>query len=344
MGIKGIRHLYSKTLAYRALALLMLVRRKRQSRAGFFPGFCPRFDGPLPQCETETMKPLCCGSSGICFSLAFALYTCFSATTARSQVAAPLQVQAPALAQVVFEAPSDFNRRIFVVDKDGFRSMRFGDLSGEDQSRIRLGHPEQLPMPYLRSAAVGLAVPLKLKRLLMIGLGGGAFASFVQARLPEVYVDAVEIDPVVARIAKNYFQLNEAENLQVHIVDAVEFVEQRKTAYDYIFLDAYDVDELPVALTTHRFFRDIRANLAPGGVVVVNIAISSDYKTRRLIEKLSGYYDHCLQMRSAPSLNDVLLLSDAPIPARHELSAWVEKLGATGIGMRQHIDSVRGCE
>ncbi len=79
------------------------------------------------------------------------------------------------------------------MDKDGFRSVRFGNLSGEDQSRIRLGHPEQLPMPYLREAAVGLAVPLKLERLLMIGLGCGAFASFVQARLPEVYVDAVEM-------------------------------------------------------------------------------------------------------------------------------------------------------
>lgn len=289
------------------------------------------------------MKPLRCGNTGIWFSLALALYTCCSATIGRSQVAAPLQIQAPGRAQVVFEAPSDFNRRVFVVDKDGFRSMRFGDLSGEDQSRIRLGHPEQLPMPYLRSAAVGLAVPLKLERLLMIGLGGGAFASFVQAQLPEVYVDAVEIDPVVVRIAKNYFRLDEAENLRVHVVDAVEFVKQRKTPYDYIFLDAYDVDELPMSLTTHRFFRDVRANLAPGGVVVVNIAIRSDHKTRRLIEKLSGYYDHCLQMRSAPSLNDVLLLSDVPIPARQELNAWVEKLGTTGIGMRQHIDSAKDC-
>lgn len=289
------------------------------------------------------MKSLRFSCTGICVSLAIALYTGCTATTAWSQVAAPLQIQAPAQAQVVFEAPSDWNRRVFVVDKDGFRSMRFGDLSGVDQSRIRLGHPEQLPMPYLRSAAVGLSVPLKLERLLMIGLGGGAFASFVQARLPEVYVDAVEIDPVVARIAKNYFRLNETEKLRVHVVDAVEFVKQRKTPYDYIFLDAYDADELPVSLTTHRFFRDIRANLAAGGVVVVNIAISSDYETRRLIEKLSGYYDHCLQMRSAPSLNDVLLLSDAPIPASQELSTWVEMFGATGIGMRQHIDSAKAC-
>lgn len=275
--------------------------------------------------------------------LAMTLAICCAASTAPAQVAAPLQIDASATAQVVFEAPSDFNRRVFVVDKDGFRAMRFGGLSGEDQTRIRPGHPEQLPMPYLRSAAVGLAVPPKLDRLLMIGLGGGAFASFVQARLPEVYVDAVEIDPVVARIAKDYFALTEAEKLQVHVVDAVDFVKQRKTPYDYIFLDAYDADELPLPLTTHSFFRDVQGNLAAGGVVVVNIAISSDYKTQRLIEKLSGDYEHCLQMRSEPSLNDVLLLSEAPFPTIGELSAWTETLGNTGVGMRQHIESAKDC-
>jgi len=289
------------------------------------------------------MKLLPHGSSVICLFLAFALYTVCSATIIWAPVASALPIQNTATTQVVFEAPSDFNRRVFVVDERGFRSMRFGDLSGEDQSRIKPGHPEQLPMPYLRSAAVGLAVPLKLERLLMIGLGGGAFASFVQARFPEVYVDAVEIDPVVAQIAKNYFRLKETEKLRVHVADAVDFVKQRAAPYDYIFLDAYDADDLPLPLTTHRFFQDIHANLAPGGVVVVNIAISSDFKTRRLIERLSGYYDHCLQMRSTPSLNDVLLLSDAPIPAGEKLSAWAEKLGATGVGMRQHIDSAKDC-
>ncbi|MEO1081680.1 MAG: fused MFS/spermidine synthase [Pseudomonadota bacterium] len=267
-----------------------------------------------------------------------------AAAPAWAQVSVPLDFDAPATTQVIYEAPSDFNRRVFVVEKDGFRSMRFGDLHGEDQSRIRPGHPEQLPMPYLRSAAVGLAVPEQLERLLMIGLGGGAFASFVQARFPDVYVDAVEIDPVVARIAKTHFELAEGEKLRVHVLDAVKFVKQRETLYHYIFLDAYDVDELPLTLTTDSFFRDVRANLAPGGVVVVNIAISSDYRTRRLIEKLSGYYDQCLQMRSAPSLNDVLLLSDAPIPEGTELSAWTGEFGTTGAGMRKHIESARACE
>lgn len=289
------------------------------------------------------MKKLRHRRTALALTLAVSLVMCCTTTAAQPQKTAPANVLATAQAQIVLEAPSAFNRHVFVVDEDGFRSMRFGDLSGEDQSRIRLGHPEQLPMPYLRSAAIGLAVPHQLNKLLVIGLGGGAFPSFVQARLPEVYVDAVEIDPVVARIAGTYFELTETEKLRVHVIDAVDFVKQSKMRYDYIFLDAYDADDLPQALTTHSFFRDVRSNLAPGGVVVVNIAISSDYKTRMLIKKVSSYYDHCLQMRSTPSLNDVLLLSNAPIPARVELSAWAETLGNTGIGMRVHIDSAKAC-
>ena len=64
-----------------------------------------------------------------------------------AQPGAAVTYQAPARAEVVHEEDSEFNRRVFVVDRDGFRSMRFGDLHGEDQSRIRPGHPEQLPMP-----------------------------------------------------------------------------------------------------------------------------------------------------------------------------------------------------
>jgi len=248
--------------------------------------------------------------------------------------------------RVVFEAPSTFNRSVLVVDENGYRSLRFGDVNDRDQSRIKPGHPEQLPMPYLRSAAVGLAVPEKLERLLMIGLGGGAFPRFVRERFPEIYIDAVEIDPVVARVATDYFDVGEDEKLQIHIADAVEFVRANREPYDYIFLDAYDADQLPDALTTHRFFSDVKANLAPGGVVVANIAIKNDFEARAVARRLMGYYDACLHLRSTPSLNDVLLLADEPLPSRSDLIAWLERSGsqdAASQGMANHIRAARTC-
>lgn len=155
--------------------------------------------------------------------------------------------------RVVFEGGSDFYDGIFVVDSGDLRALRFDSLEGKRQTLIRPGHPEQLPMPYLRSAAVALPIPENLRRMLIVGLGGGAFASFVRVRLPEVRIDAVEIDPVIADLARDYFFLVEDEQLKVHVEDGVEFVAEASQRYDYILLDAYDADEIPEALATAAF-------------------------------------------------------------------------------------------
>ncbi|WOJ96978.1 fused MFS/spermidine synthase [Congregibacter brevis] len=252
----------------------------------------------------------------------------------------------PAPPQLIYQAPSTFNRSVLVVDHKGYRSLRFGNADDRDQSRIKPGHPEQLPMPYLRSAAVGLAVPQKLERLLVIGLGGGAFPAFIRADFPGVYIDAVEIDPVVAKVAIEYFDVFADDKLQIHIADAVDFVREDRKPYDYIFLDAYDADQLPDALTTRRFFNDVKANLTADGVVVANIAVKSHSKARTVARKLMSFYNSCLHLRSAPSLNDVLLLSDNPLPGRSDLLTWAERSGnkdATWQGMTDHIRAAKTC-
>ena len=144
------------------------------------------------------------------------------------QFAAAATTAASPSAQVVHHASSPFYDDIFVVDENGTRSLRFRSAGDDAQSLIRPGHPEQLPMPYLRSAAVGLAMPEQVERALMIGLGGGAFANYIQVRLPDAYTDAVEIDPVVADIAREYFAVTEGEQLTVHVRDAVDFVREKR--------------------------------------------------------------------------------------------------------------------
>jgi spermidine synthase len=201
-------------------------------------------------------------------------------------------------------------------------------------------------MPYLRSAAVGLTVPPRIERILMIGLGGGAFATFARTRSPQVVIDTVEIDPMVARVAVDYFGLEAGERLRLHVEDAVDYVAGEHGVYDYILLDAYDAKDLPEALVTHAFLSDVRDLLASDGVVVANIAVRSDYKARRVITKLAGLFTHCLRMRSTPSLNDVLLLTEAPLPPLATLEERLRPLavdGETAQGMREHLRAAGPC-
>ncbi len=255
------------------------------------------------------------------------------------QVLAPASGASEQAEGLVYSEASTFNQQVFVVDEDGLRSMRFASLRGEDQTRIRPGHPEELPMPYLRSAAAGLGVPEKLERILVVGLGGGAFPSFVQALAPGVAVDGVEIDPVVARIAQDYFDLRITQQLRVHVRDAVEYVKQPHAPYDYILLDAYDAEDLPDALATPSFFRDVRHLLdEEDGVVVVNIAIRGAVRTDAMIRTLTSTFGHCVHLRSPPSLNDVLLLAKQPLPQRDKLLDRLTELGASP-SVRDHVSA-----
>src|SRR5512144_2688695 len=65
----------------------------------------------------------------------------------RPPVAAPAPLAAKE--RVVFDGRSQWNR-VLVVDKDGLRSLYFGDSDGATQSTIALGDAKAVPMEYIR--------------------------------------------------------------------------------------------------------------------------------------------------------------------------------------------------
>jgi predicted O-methyltransferase YrrM len=162
--------------------------------------------------------------------------------------------------------------RVLVIDEGPRRVMRFGSPSASEQSAIEPGNPRAVPVEYVRHALIGLALHGDPRRILMVGLGGGAFSTLVHRALPDATVDVVEIDPVVVTAARAHFGLREDARYRVHVADAADWVARGQGAYDYVLLDAYAGEEIPAALGTEAFFRAVAARLAPGGIVAINIA------------------------------------------------------------------------
>jgi len=150
--------------------------------------------------------------------------------------------------------------------------MRFGSRQGSEQSATVPGDPRAVPVEYVRYALLGLAHHGRAARVLMVGLGGGTFTTLVHRALPGVSVDAVEIDPVVVEAARSWFGLREDARYRVHVADAADWLRRDRGAYDYVLLDAYAGEDIPAAVASEAFFRDVRARVAPGGVVAINIA------------------------------------------------------------------------
>jgi spermidine synthase len=174
---------------------------------------------------------------------------------------------------IVFDRSGRFGR-VLVIDEGPRRVMRFGSRSASEQSAIERGNPRAVPVEYVRYALLGLAHhPLGgPRRILMVGLGGGTFSTLVHRALPEASIDVVEIDPVVVAAARAHFGLREDARYRVHVADAVDWIARGQGSYDFVLLDAYAGEEIPTALGTEAFFRAVARRLAPGGVVVINIA------------------------------------------------------------------------
>lgn len=62
------------------------------------------------------------------------------------------------------------------------------------------------------------------KRVLVLGLGGGALCTYLHQTFPSLSVEGVEIDPTMVDLAKKYFGFKPSEKLKSHIADGLSFV------------------------------------------------------------------------------------------------------------------------
>ena len=129
-------------------------------------------------------------------------------------------------------------------------------------------------------------------------------------------------------------------------MDAVAYVKQGHAPYDFILLDAYGAGELPEALVSSEFLSNVRASLASGGVVVANVAIPGTRKARAVIRKLADPFHYCLQLRSPPRFNDVLLLALQPLPSPADLIGLARRFDADSeaeLALEKHAATARPC-
>lgn len=161
-----------------------------------------------------------------------------------------------------------FYHRIRIEEDNEARYMYFDRTL---QSAMNLKDPTALRLIYSRYTSLGLAFRPEAKKMLIIGLGGGSIPKKIQKEFPHMEIDAVEIDPEVIRLAKEYFHIKENKLLRLHAQDGRLFLTRTKHRYDIILLDAYFTDAMPFHLTTREFFQLAEKRLTPNGIIVANL-------------------------------------------------------------------------
>jgi spermidine synthase len=147
-------------------------------------------------------------------------------------------------------------------------------LKGWDytESVTNLEDPDDLPLAYSQvMTAASLLYPAEVKRILMIGLGGGSISTYYGRAMPDVHIDTVELDQRVIDVAKQYFALRETPRVRYVAADGRVFLNRSKDQYDLILLDAYRGGYVPFHLLTREFYTLVKSRLTPGGAVAFNV-------------------------------------------------------------------------
>lgn len=225
------------------------------------------------------------------------------------------------------------HNQITVEDKGGYRMLRF---NGSMETRLLIANPLLGHFEYTDYFQMPLLWNPKAKRVLVMGLGGGSTQRAFQHYFPTVHVDTVELDPTVAKVAKEWFGVKENKTHKIHISDGRGYLRRNKERkYDAIMMDAYSSNTygsfIPYHLATKEFFQLAAEDLTVNGVLAYNVIgtynewradiVGSMYRTMKTV------FPHVYHFPAADSRNIVLVgvkaktggLTSATLRARVDL-------------------------
>ncbi|MDO8595733.1 MAG: fused MFS/spermidine synthase [Sulfuricaulis sp.] len=258
-----------------------------------------------------------------------------SAMTRRTFLAALLAFAAlvvPACANqsVLYEKASAYSTIIVTEDGAGLRTLLF-EKGGARQSVVKPGDPEYLALPYASVMLAGLALSENPRRILIVGLGGGTLPMFLRKHYPDATIDAVDIDPDVVYVAKEFFGFREDIRMHAHVDDGRQFIAKSRQPYDVIFLDAFGSDSVPAHLTTQEFLQAVRRAVKPGGGVVSNLWDSGYNRLYdSMVRTYQEVFDELFILDVRGTGNKILLALPRKQPlSRDELVLMARKVSTT---------------
>jgi predicted membrane-bound spermidine synthase len=233
------------------------------------------------------------------------LVVLLGASFVRSRLDAPLHIGP----RPVFVGDSAYHH-IVVTDRGPLRELRFNAAT---QSSMRRDDPFGPGLRYTDAFHIGRLLRPGTRRILLIGLGGGTAPRQFTKYYPEVEMDVVDVDPLVADVARRYFAVRPDARLRLHIADGRSFLKRTSEKWDLIIVDAYSTnrygDTMPPHLVTREFFGDVASRLSAGGILHFHCAYENSALMAALHRTLRDVFPSVLRTRGE------LLASQVPLIA-----------------------------
>jgi len=112
-----------------------------------------------------------------------------------------------------------------------------------------------------------------VKSCLILGLGAGSAAKVIHNYFPKADILGIEIDPLMIKLGKKYFDLAEIKNLEIKIADAISIITNSQLPipnYQLILIDLYLGDKVPREAETDEFIKNVKNCLHSSGIAIFN--------------------------------------------------------------------------
>lgn len=211
--------------------------------------------------------------------------------------------------EVLFEGDSVYHH-ITINQYDKERCMLFGRYNDALETCIDLDQVDESIFEYTEMMFVGFLFNGDTEKVLLIGLGGGYLPLVFRMHLPEVRLTVVEVDPLVQRLAEEYFFFQTSPNVDLIISDGRQYLKQKSDeSFDQIWLDVFNSDYIPSHMTTREFLMIVKSKLSRNGVVVQNVFNNNQLYTSQVLT-FQNVFKHVYVLKGARSYNSIIVASD----------------------------------
>jgi len=208
---------------------------------------------------------------------------------------------------------------VTLSESAGVRYLHFGTewvqgaMRLSDPYRLELEYQQQMMAPWLFAPQPALVVQL--------GLGAAALTKYCYRHLPESRICAVDIDPAVIQIARQWFALPPDDaRLQVLLADAAVQLRRLRGQVDWLQVDLYDAAARGPVYDDAPFYRACRAALRPDGIAAFNLFGRSLQPSTEALAQAFG--PRWLRLARSAAGNTVVLAFAPAAPAPAAQPGW----------------------
>lgn len=176
--------------------------------------------------------------------------------------------------KIIYKINSPVNGEIKVVEQFGKRSIKVSGIEQSGPMVERIWEKGVKKFQISNCFAKAKFPPeskFQISNVLILGLGGGSVVKVINKHYPQAKILAIEIDPIMIKLGREYLNLSKYQNLEIKIDDAFQLVKSlRAKQFDLILVDLYLGKEVPEKIGDDRFLKNVKRILSKKGIVIFN--------------------------------------------------------------------------